>query len=92
MKPMSAKRKALAPIRRKFVADLLALRPMCEFPGCTVKARDVHETKTRARGGPIVGEPTDTVQFKALCRRHHDWVDVNQVEAHQMGLLRHSWE
>lgn len=27
-----------------------------------------------------------------VCRRHHYWIDVNQLEAHGLGLHRPSWE
>ena len=27
-----------------------------------------------------------------VCRRHHDHIHANPAWAHDLGLLRHSWE
>ena len=43
---------------------------MCEWPGCPRTWDDMHEAKSRARGGSI----TDPDNIVCLCRHHHDWV------------------
>jgi hypothetical protein len=84
--------------RRDVVAALLASRPRCEagpriaaagLPSpCTGLSVDVHEVKTRGRGGSIL----DPANLLAVCRRCHDWIDVHQDESHALGLLAHSWD
>ena len=49
---------------------------------------DVHEPKTRARGG----NPLDPEACVLVCRRHHEWTHTNPASAAKLGLLRHSWE
>lgn len=49
---------------------------------------DPHEPLTRARGGSI----TDPDNLMWICRTHHDWLHAHPVEAHEVGLLKHSWE
>jgi len=84
----SAKAVERAMHRRAFVADFLRQHPVCQWPECRRDSFDVHEPKTRARGGSIL-DPDNAV---ALCRQHHDWVHDHPLEAEQRGLLRHSWE
>jgi len=72
----SAKRKAVAPERRKFVAEFLADNPVCEisWDNCTVRSIDVHEALPRSAGGAIVpGEQADRQdqRFVAVCRMCH---------------------
>ena len=49
---------------------------------------DGHEPLTRARGG----DPLDPDQIVTVCRHHHRWIHANPIDAHDLGLLRHSWE
>ena len=72
----SAKRKAVAPERRKFVAEFLADNPVCEisWDNCTVRSIDVHEALPRSAGGAIVpGEQADRLgqRFVSVCRMCH---------------------
>ena len=55
---------------------------------CTGLADDAHEIVTRGRGGSI----TDPDNILLVCRRHHDWITTHPKEAHELGLVRHSWE
>lgn len=91
LRGMSPKRKALNELRRIFVAEQLAAKPWCEariYPLCTGRAVDVHELKTRARGGSI----TDPDNVLALCRACHHHITVNPAWAVEHGFMRHSWE
>lgn len=69
--------------RRKLVAQILEARPVCER--CrSAPSTDVHELKTRARGGSIL-DPGNCV---ALCRTCHTHVHDTNDES----WLVHSWE
>ena len=75
-----------------WVAELLAERPWCEARielVCTRRATDAHEPRTRAR---FPGIHTDPSAAMPVCRPCHSWIDSHQVEAHELGLLVHSWE
>lgn len=58
-----------------------------DLPYCAGQL-DVHEVLTRARGGNYL-DPDECV---LVCRHHHDWIDTHQMEAHALGMLRHSWD
>ena len=73
--------------RRNLVAKLLAERPICQR--CTnERSQDIHELKSRARGGSI----TDIENLVALCRNCHRWVTENPKKALEQGWLKSSWE
>ena len=77
--------------RRPLVKQLLQERPRCEagITGvCTGKSMDIHEKLTRARLGSIL----DPANCLAVCRPCHTWIGTHQKEAHDRGLLIHSWE
>lgn len=88
LRPRSPKRAAVYREQRApLVAALLAERPLCER--CRrARSTDVHEVKTRARGGSI----TDPSNLACLCRPCHSWVTEHPAAAHAEGWLRHSWE
>ena len=88
MRHRSAKREAVyRDTRRPLVARLLDERPVCER--CwQARSVDVHEIKTRARGGSI----TDEANLACLCRPCHEFVTRNPAQAHREGFMRHSWE
>jgi hypothetical protein len=54
---------------------------------CYRTASDVHEIKTRARGGSIF-EPENCL---AVCRKAHDWIHANPALATPLGLLASQW-
>lgn len=77
----------------------------CEWPGCRRSWDDMHEVRSRARGGSI----TDPLNIVCLCRRHHDWVTTEPVLSRHatvvtwiaaawgwpvpvLRLTKHSWE
>lgn len=47
-----------------------------------------HEILKRSQGGSLI-EVSGQVR---LCDRHNSWVEENPELAHQVGLMRHSWE
>lgn len=83
----SKKRERLYRHRRALVADLLERFPACQrcdmFPSV-----DVHEVKSRARGGSIVDEPN----LRCLCRFCHDEITRSPSLAADEGWSIHSWE
>lgn len=73
--------------RRNLVRKLLLERPICQR--ClSDRSQDVHELKSRARGGSI----TDVENLVTLCRACHNWVTTHPAEATAQGWLKHSWE
>lgn len=81
---MSAKKINL---RRKLRVKMLDQMPMCER--CWIAfGTDLHEIKTRARGGSILDEENIAV----LCRMCHSWVTENPELALDEGWLRNSWD
>jgi hypothetical protein len=97
LRARSAKRAAIAPKRAALVEQVLAERPVCEFPTilggvavrmCHRQSTDVHEPLSRGRGGSIL----DKRNTLAVCREHHDWIHDHPNKAHELGVLHHSWE
>jgi 5-methylcytosine-specific restriction endonuclease McrA len=61
-------------------------RPVCER--CDrQRSTDVHELKSRARGGSIVAE----ANCRALCRGCHDFITTNPSAAEAEGWSLPSW-
>lgn len=87
MKHRSKKMEAKYVERRKIVAELLREQPLCER--CASQyATDVHEIKTRARGGSIL----DRENLACLCRACHTWVTQNPRLALEQGWVKNSWD
>ena len=91
----SAKRKAVAPERRKFVAEFLADNPVCEisWDNCTTRSIDVHEALPRSAGGAIVpGEQADTQgqRFVSVCRRCHEQL-TNPTTLERLAAIEAGW-
>lgn len=55
---------------------------------CNGTAVDMHEIKTRARGGST----TDPNNILATCRRGHIWVTNHPKESVELGLMANSWD
>lgn len=73
--------------RIPIVKEMLEENPVCMM--CwRAPAVDVHELKSRARGGSI----TDKSNLVTLCREHHDFITQNPAWAQAHGWLRNSWE
>ena len=96
IKQVSAKRRTANIERKKAIGHLYG--GPCEIgPVLTEKvlgwrcggvATDGHEVKTRARGGSI----TDRANIIMGCRTCHSWVTEHPREAHDLGLVKNSWE
>jgi hypothetical protein len=88
IRPRSEKMEKLyATKRRNLVKKLLSERPICQR--ClSDRSQDVHEIKSRARGGSI----TDESNLCCLCRKCHSWVTQNPELAYEQGWVKHSWE
>ena len=87
MRFRSKKREAIYRKRRPLVEQLLAERPICERCGMN-PSTEIHEVVTRARGGSIL----DRANCRALCRGCHRWITEHPKQAHEEGLMAHSWE
>ena len=91
----SAKRKAVAPERRKFVKLMLREHPVCivSWDNCTVRTVDVHEAFRRGRGGAIVpGEKADKQKqrFYTVCRNCHDQL-TNPTALERLVAVEEGW-
>jgi len=88
IRPRSKKMERLyATERRSLVKKLLDERPYCQR--ClSDRSQDVHELKSRARGGSI----TDESNLVCLCRKCHNWITTNPKLAQEQGWLKNSWE
>jgi hypothetical protein len=63
-------------------AAFLLTNPRCQFPGCTAKSGDVHHTRGR------IGALLLMRQFwRAVCRKHHDWIAENPRAARELSML-----
>lgn len=72
--------------RIPLVIELLQDNPPCER--CLqATATEVHELKSRARGGSIL----DRDNLACLCHTCHAWVTTNPKAATEEGWLRPSW-
>ena len=72
--------------RAPLVAALLEQHPTCQR--CTTaRATEIHELKSRARGGSIL----DETNLAALCHTCHAWITTHPAQAHAEGWLHHSW-
>jgi 5-methylcytosine-specific restriction endonuclease McrA len=90
-KPIPYRSKRMANLyateRRNLVKELLRDFPACQR--CAVAyATDVHEIKTRARGGSI----TDRENLALLCRQCHTFITQNPTQGKSEGWLKNSWD
>jgi len=84
--------------RKALVASVLDKRPNCQAGAkiasvegvvhCAIRSQDVHEVKTRARGGSIL----DQSNVLAVCRWCHDWIHGHPKQAVELQLLKNSWD
>lgn len=92
IRPVSKKRTRENRERHAVVEELWPERPKCFVPWCHLLADDVHEAKSRARGGKI----TDRRILRPLCRGHHDEVTFRPESelgwAYELQILFHSWD
>jgi len=73
--------------RIPLVQQLLATPTACQR--CTSAiATDLHEIKSRARGGST----TDLDNIALLCRPCHSWITTHPADATAEGWLKHAWD
>jgi hypothetical protein len=90
LKGMSAKRRSQLGDRsdvRKVVLDRDENRCQCGLEECTNHATDVHELKSRARGGSIL----DSTNCISLCRSCHSFITTHPAWALANGFALASW-
>ena len=75
--------KRLVKLAEYRVARDLYLRnhPVCEFYTCDCREVELHHMAGRI--GELLVNPK---YFKALCREHHHWTEMNSIKAKEMGL------
>ena len=91
LRPRSKKTEVKYKERRKIVSELLSTRTKCEagIKGvCSNRSVDVHEVRTRGRGGSIL----NVDNLRCVCRPCHTWITEHPKESHQLGLVVHAWE
>lgn len=94
LRQQSARRAGEAAARRNVVALVRARDVRCQAArrvpelGCAGPL-DVHELIQRSLWPKGYLDPDNCL---LVCRAHHDWIDAHVAEAHELGLLRHSWE
>ena len=90
-KPIKFRSKKMAKKYREqrvpLVAELLAAIRVCERCGMR-ESTEVHEIKSRARGGSI----TDLKNLAVLCHECHAWITTHPKEATAQGWLKNSWD
>ena len=91
---VSKKRKSLD-ADRKATREMVLARDLnrCQafIFGCTLHATDVHEIKSRARGGNIVAIGEDLSNFLSLCRSCHSYITTHPAFAEKWGFAVPSW-
>lgn len=90
-KPIRFRSKKMAKVYKQervpLVQEMLDNILLCERCGLR-SPDDVHEIKSRARGGSI----TDPANLVAVCRLCHNWITTHPREAKEQGWLKSSWE
>ena len=74
---MAEKLAVYRPLRDKYMLQ----HTICQFKDCQSHSNDLHHIRGR---GPYLSEVT---YFMAICRPHHQWIDVNTKEARKLGYL-----
>jgi hypothetical protein len=80
IKPYSKKRAKVNRRYGKERKEFLKENPVCEYPECNKESTDVHHS--RGRGAYFL----DVKTWKALCREHHQRIEIRVNEAKQLGL------
>jgi 5-methylcytosine-specific restriction endonuclease McrA len=83
VRAVSAKRARLNRERRKLIQRMQRNGPVL-CARCNRLADDLHEIRSRARGGSI----TDPENCLPLCRPCHDYVTTHPLEAQREGFSR----
>jgi hypothetical protein len=80
LSPRSVRMRLLYEQRRKLVAKMLD-GATCRYPDCGRAATEVHELRSRARGGSIL----DEANCVTLCHDHHQWITEHPKAATEQG-------
>jgi hypothetical protein len=98
LQPRSQRRQAEMAVRVPQIISAVADGQRCEAGPvlsagrvavrCAGAACDWHEVVTRARGGSIL----DPANRLWVCRPCHTWITEHPAQAHDLGLVKHSWE
>lgn len=96
LRPRSKKMEAIYRERRVLVTEMLdnaggdnwcqvvlLIHTVDPAHRCGLYVADVHELRSRGRGGSIL----DRVNCTAICRPCHDWIGRNVELAERLGLL-----
>lgn len=94
LRQQSKRKRAEAGARRRLVARVTERDRSCRAALLVAEIAcngplDVHELIQRSlwAAGYLVDE-----NCLLVCRAHHTWIDDNIARAHELGLLKHSWE
>lgn len=79
--PVSAKRAEELKIYRIERDKFLKENSTCMFPGCTSKDVECHHA-----AGKVGNLLYDSRYFRALCRKHHIFVETHPIEAKKLNL------
>lgn len=82
LKRKSDKRKLQDEVYFERRAHFLKANPVCQFPSCRTKSRDVHHKAGRT-GTNYLNVHT----WLAVCRKHHNFIHDNPNVARMFGLL-----
>lgn len=80
---VSEKRKVENKEYEKKKSVFLEKHPCCQFPNCDKRSNDVHHMKGRS-GKNFLDEKT----WRALCRAHHIFCELNPKMAKQMNMSK----
>lgn len=80
IKPVADKR-AVELAKYRVERDKFLKGKTCQFPDCKSTNVECHHAK--GREGSMVYK---VEYFRALCRKHHNWVENNPEEAKRLGL------
>lgn len=83
MRAVSKKRAAELRKRRRIIERMKADGPVL-CAKCGARADDIHELRSRARGGSI----TDPENCVPVCRPCHSWITEHPIEATAEGWMR----
>lgn len=87
MKARSSKQQRVYTEQRiPLVKKVLSDQPVC-IRCFRARSTDVHELKSRARGGSI----TDESNVVAICRACHNYITTHPAEAEAQGWSKNSW-
>jgi hypothetical protein len=79
--PVAPKRKDENKEYEKKKAKFLKKHPVCQFPKCDKKSCDTHHMEGRS-GKNFLDDKT----WKALCRAHHIYCELNPKKARELNM------